>query len=62
MSALHPEEDMLIVGINVCFVPIADIATLPKKLARSAARRCVSEGPASTTARVKMRARPHEQV
>ena len=25
MSALPPEADMLIVGINVCFVPIADI-------------------------------------
>ena len=27
MSALPPEADMLIVGINVCFVPIADKAT-----------------------------------
>ena len=26
MSALPPEADMLIVGINVCYVPIADIA------------------------------------
>jgi hypothetical protein len=25
MSALPPEADMLIVGINVCFVPKADI-------------------------------------
>jgi hypothetical protein len=25
MSALSPEADMLIVGINVCFVPKADI-------------------------------------
>ena len=25
MSALPPEADMLIVSINVCFVPIADI-------------------------------------
>jgi len=25
MSALPPEADMLIVGINVCFVPEADI-------------------------------------
>ena len=25
MSALPPEADMLIVGINVCYVPIADI-------------------------------------
>ena len=24
MSALPPEADMLIVGINVCYVPIAD--------------------------------------
>ena len=27
MSALPPEADMLIVGINVCYVPQADIAT-----------------------------------
>ena len=27
MSALPPEADMLIVGINVCYVPIADIAS-----------------------------------
>ena len=26
MSALSPEADMLIVGINVCYVPQADIA------------------------------------
>jgi hypothetical protein len=25
MSALPPEADMLIVGIDVCFVPLADI-------------------------------------
>jgi len=25
MSALPPEADILIVGINVCYVPIADI-------------------------------------
>ena len=25
MSALPPEADMLIVGINVCYVPQADI-------------------------------------
>jgi hypothetical protein len=25
MSALPPEADMLIVGINVCYVPIADL-------------------------------------
>jgi hypothetical protein len=25
LSALPPEADMLIVGINVCYVPIADI-------------------------------------
>jgi hypothetical protein len=25
MSALPPEADMLIVGINVCYVPEADI-------------------------------------
>jgi hypothetical protein len=25
MSALPPKADMLIVGINVCYVPIADI-------------------------------------
>ena len=28
MSALPPEADMLIVGINVCYVPIADICSL----------------------------------
>ena len=27
MSALPPEADMLIVGINVCYVPIADISS-----------------------------------
>ena len=27
MSALPPEADMLIVGINVCYVPKADIVT-----------------------------------
>ena len=26
MSALPPEADMLSVGINVCYVPIADIS------------------------------------
>ena len=26
MSAAPPKADMLIVGINVCYVPIADIA------------------------------------
>jgi hypothetical protein len=26
MSALPPEADMLIVGINVCYVPFADMA------------------------------------
>ena len=26
MSALPPEADMFVVGINVCYVPIADIA------------------------------------
>jgi hypothetical protein len=26
MSALPPEADMLIVGINVCYVPLANIA------------------------------------
>ena len=25
MSALTPEADMLIVGINVCYVPITDL-------------------------------------
>ena len=25
MSALPPEADILIVGINVCYVPIADV-------------------------------------
>ena len=25
MSALPPEADMLIIGINVCYVPLADI-------------------------------------
>ena len=28
MSALPPEADMLIVGINVCYVPLADITCL----------------------------------
>jgi hypothetical protein len=28
MSALPPEADMLIVGINVCYVPFADMAIL----------------------------------
>ena len=28
MSALPPEADMLIVGINVCFVPEADIKSV----------------------------------
>ena len=28
MSALPPEADMLIVGINVCYVPLADAVTL----------------------------------
>ena len=28
MSALPPEADMLIVGINVCYVPLADIGRL----------------------------------
>jgi hypothetical protein len=27
MSALSPEADMLIVGIKVCYVPIADISS-----------------------------------
>ena len=27
MSALPPKADMLIVGINVCYVPKADIST-----------------------------------
>jgi hypothetical protein len=27
MSALPPEADMLIVGINVCYVPLADIGS-----------------------------------
>ena len=31
MSALPPEADMLIVGINVCYVPLADIAYAPSK-------------------------------
>ena len=26
MSALPPEADMLIVGINVCYVPIGDVS------------------------------------
>ena len=26
MTALPPEADMLIVGINVCYVPLADYA------------------------------------
>jgi len=29
MSALPPEADMLIVGINVCYVPLADIGESP---------------------------------
>ena len=28
MSALPPEADMLIVGINVCYVPLADIGAV----------------------------------
>ena len=28
MSALPPEADMLIVGINVCYVPEADIGAI----------------------------------
>ena len=28
MSALPPEADMLIVGINVCYVPKADVPVL----------------------------------
>ena len=32
MSALPPEADMLIVGINVCYVPEADIDDCPKSL------------------------------
>ena len=27
MSALSPEADIFIVGINVCYVPIADIVS-----------------------------------
>ena len=30
MSALPPEADMLIVGINVCYVPIADIGGIKR--------------------------------
>jgi hypothetical protein len=30
MSALSPEADMLIVGINVCYVPLADLKTRPR--------------------------------
>ena len=30
MSALPPEADMLTVGINVCYVPLADITTAMK--------------------------------
>ena len=29
MSALPPKADMLIVGINVCYVPIADAGQIP---------------------------------
>ena len=29
MSALPPKADMLIVGINVCFVPKADMSAKP---------------------------------
>ena len=35
MSALPPEADMLIVGINVCYVPIADISSIPEKAQKS---------------------------
>ena len=35
MSALPPEADMLIVGINVCYVPIADIGV--RELGRTGA-------------------------
>ena len=38
MSALPPEADMLIVGINVCYVPQADITT--SWVARRRARSC----------------------
>ena len=30
MSTLPPEADMLIVGINVCYVPIADVEKAPE--------------------------------
>ena len=32
MSALPPKADMLSVGIDVCYVPIADIAQQPMSL------------------------------
>jgi hypothetical protein len=33
MSALPPEADMLIVGINVCYVPRADMVLLKSSAA-----------------------------
>ena len=39
MSALPPEADMLIVGINVCYVPEADIFDLPMIFASAASAR-----------------------
>jgi hypothetical protein len=38
MSALPPEADMLIVGINVCFVPIADVRLLTSSADRGSFR------------------------
>ena len=32
MSALPPEADMLIVGINVCYVPRTDFSDHPRSL------------------------------
>jgi hypothetical protein len=41
MSALSPEADMLIVGINVCYVPKADIS-LPHSFGAAIALRFMS--------------------
>ena len=45
MSALPPEADMLIVGINVCYVPLTDIgSTLIDGFSRARSRHKKSPG------------------
>jgi hypothetical protein len=39
MSALPPEADMLIVGNNVCYVPLADIGSTLKQTQKEPRRR-----------------------